>query len=284
MSAIFKSLFLSIILIISFQAGARNKVIATKESPYGLLYIYEDSEHNKCLAFEDPSHAALRQSCMDSSASDKLIFNYQKMALGALYLQPDPKNILIIGLGGNNLPKALAKLAPAAKIEIVEINPGVVELAKEHFSLRESDKLKVIIEDGIKFAKEAQIKKKLYDLIILDAFDAKGIPAPFLTDHFLQKLASISAANGIITINTIQNRKTYNKETNLFFTNFGQFYNLVANNRVIIAKKGPLPNKTQIEAAAQKWHNDFAKLNIDTDWLLSLFKTYPLGSVITYSN
>ena len=40
------------------------------------------------------------------------MFEYTQMMLGALLLEPDPRSILIIGLGGGTLPRTLGKLLP----------------------------------------------------------------------------------------------------------------------------------------------------------------------------
>lgn len=55
------------------------------------------------------------------------------------------------------------------KITAVELDPVVKEVAAKHFDLNEDDKLQVIIEDGLKYLKNAvnQGKHKLFYLQLL---------------------------------------------------------------------------------------------------------------------
>lgn len=50
---------------------------------------------------------------------------------------------LVIGLGGGALPMALRHIYPTLRVLVVELDPGIVTIAKTYFGLQESDKLKV---------------------------------------------------------------------------------------------------------------------------------------------
>ena len=72
----------------------------------------------RCLCFTRLC-AIGRQTCIDLKQPDRLVFEYTRMMLGALYLKPEPHSILIIGLGGGTLPRTLEKLLPNADIDVV---------------------------------------------------------------------------------------------------------------------------------------------------------------------
>jgi spermidine synthase len=61
------------------------------------------------------------------------------------------KMCLIIGLGGGGLPNFIdAFFQSQLYMTAIELDPGVVDIAKEHFGLGESEKsLKIIIGDGL---------------------------------------------------------------------------------------------------------------------------------------
>lgn len=52
---------------------------------------------------------------------------------------------LVIGLGGGALPMTLRRTYPGVRVLAIELDPGIVDVAKNHFGLEESDKLKVLL-------------------------------------------------------------------------------------------------------------------------------------------
>ena len=62
--------------------------------------------------------------------------NYPQMMLGALFVNPAPQSVLIIGLGGGTIPRALRELLPETRIDVVEIDPAVVRVAQPLLRLR----------------------------------------------------------------------------------------------------------------------------------------------------
>lgn len=87
----------------------------------------------------------------------KLAFEYHvDIIAGFLLLGKTPSlagkgDALIIGLGGGGLPNFIdAFFQSYLHVTAIEIDPGVVEIAKEHFGLLESEKsLTIIIGDGL---------------------------------------------------------------------------------------------------------------------------------------
>lgn len=63
-------------------------------------------------------------------------------------------NTIIIGLGAGLLPMFLHRSMPFLDIEVVELDPVVLDLAKDHFGFTEDEKLKVHVADGIHFVRE----------------------------------------------------------------------------------------------------------------------------------
>jgi spermidine synthase len=114
-------------------------------------------------------------------------------------LAENPKDILILGLGGGTVIKQFLGLFDA-RIDVVEISPKVVELAKAHFGIEESGRLKIFIDDAFDFVKKAGRK---YDVIIVDAFEGDIIPEKFTTFEFMQAVASRLSEKGVAIANTI---------------------------------------------------------------------------------
>jgi spermidine synthase len=160
--------------------------------------------------------------------------------MGALYLNPNPKRLLIIGLGGGTLPTAMHSLVPDATIDVVELDPSVVKAAADYFNFKEDPKLIVHTEDGRVFVKKAMKDGPQYDLVMLDAFEDDYIPEHLLTQEFLQEVKSIMVPGAVIAANTFSSSGLYPYESATYAAVFGKFYNLKAANRVIWAQNGEL--------------------------------------------
>ncbi|XP_061372996.1 uncharacterized protein LOC133315400 isoform X1 [Gastrolobium bilobum] len=61
---------------------------------------------------------------------------------------------VILGLGAGLLPMFLHGCIPCLEIEAVELDPVIVDIARDYFSLVEDKRLKVHIADGIQFVRE----------------------------------------------------------------------------------------------------------------------------------
>ncbi|KAL7124284.1 hypothetical protein ABFS83_14G038200 [Erythranthe nasuta] len=99
---------------------------------------------------------------------------------------------VIIGLGAGLLPMSLRNYVPTLKIECVELDLVVLNVAKEYFSFEEDDSLKVHITDAMKFVKErAGINSSKIDVLIIDvdsSDSSSGLISPeaeFVEEPFL---------------------------------------------------------------------------------------------------
>ncbi len=163
---------------------------------------------------------------MSLADRDRLVFDYTRMMMAALYLNPSPQRVLIIGLGGGTLPGALQKILPAARIDAVEVDPAVVRVAGKYFGFAPGRQTTVFEEDGRVFVKRMQKQQIRYDLVLLDAFDHEYIPEHLLTREFLLEVRSILAPGGVLAANTFATSRLYHFESATYFSAFGDFYRL----------------------------------------------------------
>ncbi|XP_047149283.1 eEF1A lysine and N-terminal methyltransferase-like [Vigna umbellata] len=103
---------------------------------------------------------------------------------------------VIIGLGAGLLPMFLHGCVPFLEIETVELDPVIVDIAKDYFSFMEDERLKVHIADGIQFVQEidnsgvAQIHGKSNDCSYTESPLMKVLLCLMLVQN-LQKLISL---------------------------------------------------------------------------------------------
>lgn len=206
-----------------------------------------------------------RQSSIDLSQPDRLLFDYTHMMMAALFMGAAPRSVLVIGLGGGSLPRALAAALPAARIDAVEIDPAVTRVARQYFNFAPGPNVSVIEEDGRAYVKRALRAGRHYDLVMLDAYDHEYIPEHLLTREFLQEVKSLLTSNGVVAANTFSSSKLYDSESVTYRAVFGEFYNLKSANRVILARNGALPSLDEVGRNAAPYQGTFSRLGFSVE-------------------
>jgi len=251
-------------------AAYGQELIHSERSLYREVLVYQDGSE-RCMCFTQRCRVG-RQTCMNMQAPDRFVMNYTQMMMSSLFVNPQPKSILIIGLGGGTLPRALSQVLPTTKIDVVEIDPAVVRVAKQYFGFAPDARTTVIEADGRVFVKRALRERRQYDLIMLDAFDHEYIPEHLLTREFLEEVQSLLSAQGVLAANTFSSSRLYDHESTTYFAVFGPFYNLKRENRVILATKGSkLPDLATIEANAARFGRTYEKYTIDVSRMVKMF-------------
>ena len=255
-------------------AGAHadsQQLLHSERSLYREVMVYQTGDR-RCMCFTRSCRIG-RQSCMDMRHPDRLTLNYPRMMLASLFLKPEPDSILIVGLGGGTLPRALEQMLPRTTIDSIEIDPAVIKVARQYFDFRSSERIRVVEMDGRVFVKRALREQRTYDLIMLDAFDHEYIPEHLLTQEFLREVRGLLAPGGVLAANTFSSSKLYDHESVTYASVFGAFFNLKQENRVILAAQGPLASRESIAANSARYRTLLESMGVDVEKLLSLFST-----------
>jgi len=249
-----KSMLLNFALIVFFGTisfSVTAKQIHKERSIYRNVVITEE-DNLRCMRFETRRKQITNQACIDLQDEQRLVFEYSHGVLAGYALNPAPKRVLIIGLGGGILSNVIQQISPEAQIVNVEIDPVVVKLARKYFGYRENDKTTTVIKDGRVYVKRALIKKQQFDWIILDAFNGDYIPEHLMTLEFLNEVKGLLSERGILSANTFSGSRLYDYESATYQRVFGKLHIFNAptkGNRVIFASKNsdfelfpPLPS------------------------------------------
>ena len=133
--------------------------------------------------------------------SDALVSEYAKSYHLIRHFYPNFESCLMLGGAGYSFPKSYLKTYPNATIDVVEIDPKVTQLAKDHFRLKEDPRLTIVHKDGRTFLNHT---KKNYDIILGDAFNCSySIPYQLTTQESAKKMYDILNKNGIVILNII---------------------------------------------------------------------------------
>lgn len=251
-------------------SAVQAQVIHQERSLYRNILV-EDKGDLRCLKFNVKS-TNTQQSCFLKSQPQQLVFNYTKLLMTSLLIMPEPKRILIIGLGGGTMSNTLAQLYPQSQIDNVEIDEAVIKVARDYFGFFENNQIKTYNQDGRIYIKRALLKKQQYDWIILDAFNGDYIPEHLMTKEFLQEAKALLSENGVLSANTFSLSELYAHESATYKAVFGDFYqvsNQGNSNRIIIVNRNGFAvnslNKNNIKEINTKLH----KYGVD---IYSLYK------------
>ncbi|HEX7113969.1 MAG TPA: fused MFS/spermidine synthase [Steroidobacter sp.] len=265
-------LLVTVLIACACAEAGPMELVHSERSLYREVRVYE-SAGVRCMCFTRSCRIG-RQSCIDLKRPDRIVMSYPQMMLGALYVNPEPKSVLIIGLGGGTLPRSLAQLVPGVRIDVVEIDPAVVRVAKKYFGFTDGPNVRVFEMDGRVYVKRAMRDGVRYDLIMLDAFDHEYIPEHLLTREFLLEVKALLPPGGVLAANTFSSSRLYDHESVTYQSVFPEFFNLKRDNRVIIAVNGEdLPSRDRLRAASERFGDGFKRLGFDAGSLLPLFST-----------
>jgi spermidine synthase len=130
-----------------------------------------------------------------------LELEYTRLMMMPLVVRPDrtwPGSVLQIGLGSASFTRFLHKHRPAARITVVEILPEVVAAARQFFRLPEDERVKIEIGEGHDWLIGT---RRRFDLILVDAFDAKGRSGMIDSEPFYINCRDHLARGGIAAFN-----------------------------------------------------------------------------------
>jgi spermidine synthase len=263
-------LLVAFAFVLGSSAQAESMQLLHEErSLYREVLVYETGDM-RCMCFTRSCRIG-RQTCVDLKQPRRIVFTYPQFMLASLYVNPHPRTILLIGLGGGTLPRAINELLPEAQLDVVEIDPAVIQVAKGFFGFAENKNTHVIESDGRVYVKRARREHRTYDWILLDAFDHEYIPEHLLTREFISEVKSILNPGGILTANTFASSRLYDHESVTYSSVFPVFFNLKSANRVIIATNGELPSDAQIRTNSRQWESRFEQLGFERPNLSEVF-------------
>jgi len=140
------------------------------------------------------------QSAMDLADPQRTVFRYADfMHAGTLFV-PDPKRVLLLGVGGGTIPKQYLTYYPQVRMDIVDIDPQVIEVARRYFRVPVGGRLRAFAEDGRQFVRRSLGR---YDQILMDAYLRDTIPFHLATREFFQEVRAALTPRGVFVMNVI---------------------------------------------------------------------------------
>jgi spermidine synthase len=157
----------------------------------------------KMAIYDTPHYGKLFRLDGFNMTSEREEFVYHENLIHpALSAHAAPKKVLIIGGGDGGSSEEALKHPSVESLTMVEIDGDVIEVAKQHFravhnGVFDNPKLRVLVDDGMKFVRETTEK---FDLIALDLNDPMGPAEALYSTEFFQQLRLALAPGGALTL------------------------------------------------------------------------------------
>lgn len=130
---------------------------------------------------------------------DEFIY-HEMMAHLPLFFHPNPRKVLIIGGGDGGVLREVLK-HPVKEVNLVEIDEKVIEISKKYLPFVSKGgfrdkRVKILIEDGVKFVKNHY--PNFFDIAIIDSTDPDRFSLPLFSRKFYQNVFNLLTEQGII--------------------------------------------------------------------------------------
>jgi spermidine synthase len=124
---------------------------------------------------------------------------YPRFAAASLLLNPHPRRLLALGMGGGSVGSYLQRRLPALDVDYVDIDPAVPELAQRFLLLRPGPRTTIHIADGRRFL--AAAGRRAWDVVYCDTYIGRSVPFHLTTIEFLDEVKRHLDAEGIFGLN-----------------------------------------------------------------------------------
>jgi len=172
---------------------------------HGVL-VHKSCENDQFLEIRDNGdHRSLYfdsgylQGQMSLSTPESLVVSYTWYMLTALLLSPEPQKILVLGIGAGSFIRFFRHHFPNCVIDAVDNSATVIRAAEKFFRISQSQNLSIFCNDGYRFLEKTHGNN--YDIILVDAFDAKGMAPTIYDAPCLARMAEKLSPKGIISFN-----------------------------------------------------------------------------------
>jgi len=178
--------------------GGQQLSVHKVRSQHSNIYV-EDEGACRVLYFGDNAESRINR-------SDPLKggLKYAEHFHCAFLLNPHIHKVLFIGLGGGTGPTQFLRCYPRVQVDVAEIDPAVIRIAREYFALTDNRRIRIVEADGRVFVRRT---RRQYDLIVVDAYLTKAkrnlIPPHLTTLEFFSEAKARLSERGAICYNVI---------------------------------------------------------------------------------
>ena len=172
------------------------------DTVYGTQTAYQelrvvDRGDTRTLYLDGQPHSA-----MDRDDPTRHVFDYTRYFHAPLLFTDEAEvdRVLFVGGGGFTGPRIFHETYPNATVDVVELDPAVIDAADRYFGIPDSPRMNVHRGDGRQYLEETD---RTYDVIVLDAYRKDDVPFQLTTVEFMRRAAERLDDDGVLVANLI---------------------------------------------------------------------------------
>ena len=169
-------------------------VLYEKNSRYHRIIVVE-AGGVRTLIFDGLSQSATE--VKDPYATEFTYTDYLQLVMA---YKPSARRVLFLGLGGGSAPKRFWRDYPRLQIDVAEVDPEVIKVARRYFAVPADPRLRIEAQDGRRFLAKS---RERYDAIVVDTYYSDSIPFHMTTREFVELARERLAPGGVIAMNII---------------------------------------------------------------------------------
>lgn len=166
-----------------------DRQLYTGHSEFQRIDVFESKDFGRFLTLDG---------YMMLTEKDEFIY-HEMITHVPMAVHPNARDVLVIGAGDGGVIRELAQYTTIDHIDLVEIDPLVVEVCKKYLpqtSCRlDDERVDIHFEDGLRFVRTVENK---YDLIIVDSTDPFGPGEGLFTKEFYGNCYKALKEDGIM--------------------------------------------------------------------------------------
>lgn len=184
-------------------------LIELEDKGYGKIVVRENIEDGKPVRILLVNDARESGTYMKKGKRNELLFRYTHAFNRIFEVNENIHDTLLIGGAGFSYPKYYISHFPDKRMDVVELNPKMVELAMKYFYLDElydkyeldkNDRLHIYTTDGSTYLRRTE---KKYDAIINDAYIGNVQDKGLMTSSQTELVRTRLSGGGVYVINII---------------------------------------------------------------------------------
>lgn len=140
--------------------------------------------------------------CFMTSERDEFYY-HENMIQVPCIAHPAPRRALIVGGGDGGSAEELLKQPTIEKVVIAELDPKVVEIARQHLQAvhrgaLDDSRVEIRIGDGFRYVMDAPAER--FDVIVLDLTDPEGPAEALYAEAFFRGCRALLAPGGALSL------------------------------------------------------------------------------------
>lgn len=202
--------FITALCLLLAACQSSGLVYETRSAYSHIQVIDQGAKRSLIFVGDGPLQAV--ETLVDLRDPYRLQHPYARTMMAGLIYRPGATAGLLVGLGGGALVRFLNHDFPEIALDVVEIDPAVVSIARKYFELDPGPGTRIFVEDGLEYLRRTPDR---YDIIFMNAHlhpgkgtDYAGMPLHLQEAHFLKSLHERLRPGGVVMFNMIMSADT----------------------------------------------------------------------------